>query len=80
MESEVIGEFFEGEKFCKDLSFSNSASNVVFVGSCNLEGRLMDLKWACETAIFLNFLILILLARLKNQRSLILMMNDEEMI
>lgn len=50
MESEVTGEVFEKQ----DLSFSNSVSYPA-VG-CNLEGRLIDLMWICETAILIHFL------------------------
>lgn len=35
-----------------DLSFCSSASNPVELMGCNLEGRLIDLTWICETAIF----------------------------
>lgn len=37
-----------------DLNFCSSVSNSDLMG-CNLEGRLIDLKWICETAIFLFF-------------------------
>lgn len=42
----------ERETVVEDLSFSISASNSLELIEVSLEGRLIDLMWICEIAIF----------------------------
>lgn len=42
----------EREGVWLDLNFVSSASNSVELRGCSLEGKLIDLQWICDDAIF----------------------------